>query len=300
MTAKDSCIVTGASGFIGQHLTRALNKQGYRVIGTGRGKDPPEEIAGVLSNWISCDFSGTNAANHIARKTGEVEYLFHLAATVRDTHDISEIQNLYQADIITPVQLADQLKRTLRHICFFSSIAAYSLNGKEVSEDTPVQPGGLYGTNKVVLEDSLDLISRQHGIPLSILRISSVYGPGMPSGKAIPRFISDLKEGNRPKINGDPEAKRDYIYVEDLPVVAVAAIKRDISGVYNIASGTPKGLLEIGRLLGEMMEIPFQPKIQRIIEGKDYLISIEKARQELGFSPTPLETGLKRTIESMT
>jgi UDP-glucose 4-epimerase len=289
--------VTGASGFIGRYLVRHLHLAGYRVIGTGRRKEVPADIQGLVWKWISCDLGEDGASYSLAEKAGEVHRLFHLAATVRDTTDVFTLSRISQSDLIAPVQLSDLLGKKLKHICFFSSTAVYGASCFEVDESIPLAPSGLYGVNKAIIEDSLGLVSRLHSVPFCIMRISSAYGPGMPLRNAIPTFLSCIRQGERPKILSDPKALRDYVYVEDVVLAAEYAARRRASGVYNIASGSPVGLQDVVRILGELSGKQVEPEVTATPTGTDQIVNTDKARRELGFYPTPLAEGLQRMIE---
>jgi nucleoside-diphosphate-sugar epimerase len=292
----ETCLVTGASGFIGKYIVQFLDENGFNVVGLSRQKKPPDTIANAVGDWISIDLAKPDGIKEILRQSKGIKYLIHLAALVRDNKNLFDAKNLYQQEIISPLQLVDALITQLKHICLFSSTSVYGNCEKVIDESYPIKPTGLYDTNKMVLEDSLSLLARKRDVFLSIFRISSVYGPGMPEKNAIPQFINSFKKGNSPIISGDPNAKRDYIFVKDLPDVTLKAMKSQASGIYNIASGSPQCLLDIVEILNKLLGVSLEPRILSFEPQTDKLISIEKACSSLGFFPTSLEHGLRQMV----
>ena len=285
-------LITGASGFIGKHLVRELSNRGARLICLSRLDCPPEDIATLVQDWVTVDLSIPGCLENIKKRVFGCKYLFHLSGTVKDTQDISELYNTYFSDIINPIELVSALKSSLRHICLYSTTAVYSHIQKPVDEDSPIEPSGLYGANKYALELLFQLLSKQANIPLCIMRISSVYGFGMPESRAIIRFIRNMLNDCQPCVNGSPYALRDYLYVDDLIEISIQAADCRVGGIFNVASGDPHGLQGVLKIIADILDKPLDTTYIGERKSDDFIINISKAVSVLGFRPRPLSEGL--------
>ena len=286
MRAK-SCLITGASGFIGRNLCKHLHREGYRLICLGRSQKPPEEIENIVDKWIRCDLSDTNRTDEVLHEllSLDIEYFFHLASRL-DTLALANLEEVYMSDIISPVKILALLAERIEYFCFFSSSSVVSCDN-------------LYANNKFILEHAFRAALSGKDIPYSFLRISSVYGPGMPKTSAMYQFLSNMKKGHRPVIYGDPLSKRDYVFVDDVVAAAMTVLKNGHAGVYNISSSERVNLLEMIDIINGILGTEIGPKIYKNEKSHDRVVDNTLAKNTFGFSPIRLKSGIQQLEASL-
>jgi|LWDU01.1.fsa_nt_gi nucleoside-diphosphate-sugar epimerase len=206
--------VTGATGFIGQRLTRELDGK-IRVL--SRIKQPNFET-------VVCDFEKelvpSNALNNI-------DTVFHLAGIEHDTRDVIGIKDLYQkVNMDASVRLAElAVVSGVKRFIFVSSVKAGGLPffGQCANEESHREPDGIYGKTKREAELALLEISKNSDMHISIIRPSLVYGPKVQGN--LKSMLLGIKKGWFPPL---PETgnKKSMIHVDDL-VQAILLLAKD-------------------------------------------------------------------------
>lgn len=291
-------LVTGASGFIGKHLCAALAKAGAQVVGIGRGESAPDALKDPLVQWVQCDLAVRESVVSALPVIGKVDVVFHAAGNLAESRELDTLRDRYFADVVAPMLFLDRGEDTPGQVVFFSTAAVYGPSESAVDEASELAPSGLYGTNKAVLEDALGLFGRVRKCAVTCLRVSAVFGPGMPAGNAISRFMECVRAGDVPQITGPPNALRDYVYIADVIQAALDVAGKDIGGTFNIASGAPVGLAELARLVGSALDREVAPEVLSDATGADKVFRIEKARQAFGFAPVGVLEGLKLMVQA--
>lgn len=279
-------LITGINGFIGKHLANKLIQRGHIVLGLGRSN------GGALNRAI------------VEKVTRNVEIVIHLAA-LTSHKDIEE--NKFEA-------LETNLQGTKNVLDAFSKSKnahkfLYASSGKvygriyrlPISEDHTTNPLGTLGKSKLIAEKLIDFYSGDQK-EFIIFRIFNVYGPGQRKNFLIPTILEQLNK--KKMVLGDLEAKRDYIYIDDLINAFVLAIeKKGIPGVsiYNICTGRSFSASQIVRKISKIkgidIKIKSNPTLIRKDEEKDEYGSFEKAKNTFGWeSKFSIEEGLKKMI----
>jgi dTDP-L-rhamnose 4-epimerase len=180
------------------------------------------------------------------------------------------------------------------------------LSWEVVEESAPLEPRSSYAASKVAQEHYASAWARQTAGAVMALRYHNVYGPGMPrdtpySGVAA-IFRSSLEKGEPPRVFEDGRQMRDFVHVEDVARANLAAIRSVVSResseflAYNVASGTPVGILDVARLVGEGSAQRVEPVVTgqfRPGDVRHVVASPARAAAELGFAASvPPEVGL--------
>jgi nucleoside-diphosphate-sugar epimerase len=311
-------VVTGATGFIGGHVARALASRGIPVVALHRRAAPPAPRPGIA--WTSFDDFG--------REGGSFDALVHVAA-VRHRHGVPPEEYGRQNVALTARLLAAAKGRVGRFVDV-SSIAVFGWpRDLPIDESRPFDPVGPYGRSKVETERMV----RTSGQPYAIVRPSITYGPGDTNGM-IDKLFRLVKAG-RYRLVGDGSSRVQLVYVEDLAyAIAEAALRpgldgaefictyrdpitvRDLSGlVARVADcplpalGVPLGVARAAAFTFESLEklgLRFsdgeppvtREKLQTVTVDRAY--RIDRMRNLLGWEPpTSYEAGLYRTAEAL-
>jgi UDP-glucose 4-epimerase len=305
-------LVTGGAGFIGSHLVDALVERGDEVevlddLSTGR----RENLTGALeagAKLIEADVSDdTSVAGTIESRPPDV--VFHLAGQIDVRVSVSDPFFDARLNVGGTINVLDAARQAgVGRVVFASTGGA--IYGEGTGRDLPLDetaeclPDAPYGQSKLAAEGYLDLYSRLYDLSTIALRLGNVYGPRQdPLGEAgvVAIFCGALLDGRTPRVFGDGEQTRDYVYVGDIVEALLAAGESRVTGTLNTGTGTETSVLELGRMIGEACDRPFEPQMAPPRPGEVQRIAIDSARAErdLGWKTrTSLEEGLRRTAEA--
>jgi dTDP-L-rhamnose 4-epimerase len=164
------------------------------------------------------------------------------------------------------------------------------LEARPVSEDAPLDPRSVYAATKLAQEHLCAAFSRETGVPVTALRYHNVYGPRMPrdtpyAGVAA-IFRSSLEAGRPPRVFEDGAQRRDFVHVRDVARANVLALGASESGAFNVASGTPRTVLDMARALARAVDRGLEPVVTgewRAGDVRHVFASPERAAARLGF-----------------
>jgi dTDP-L-rhamnose 4-epimerase len=161
-----------------------------------------------------------------------------------------------------------------------------------VPEDAPADPRSVYAATKLHQEHLCFAFGREHHVPVTALRYHNVYGSRMPrdtpyAGVAA-IFRSALEAGRAPRVLEDGRQRRDFVHVHDVARANVLALTADppVPGAYNVASGTPRTVLDLAHALTAANGGP-SPEVvggYRAGDVRHVFASIDRARVDLGFA----------------
>ena len=300
-----SVLVTGGLGFIGSRLVKALLERNADVRVLVNDEAKLSRIEALFGNPRLHLVRGSPAdARTLARQRdswGVVHLLVHLGVKVPQAKGFCEMarQDIIM-NLLPAINLLDALGSSIEGICFASSISVYGRPAHTpVREHDPPHPISSYGATKLAIENFLSAYGQSNKVPVTILRYSTVYGPGETAHRAIPNFMHALSEGRPPMINGDGLEKRDYVYIDDAVTATLLALIKKPERVLNIGSGeshTTRHIAEeVMRLCSVDKEPIFTPRPE---PNTDLTCDISAAQNILGYQPqTTLEQGLLQEIE---
>jgi UDP-glucose 4-epimerase len=306
------CLVTGGLGFIGSSLALALAGGGAQV----RVVDSLEprhggDVRNVEGADIDVTVSDIGEPAGVSEPLRDADYIFNFAGQV--SHVDSMEAPLRDLDLNARSQLAflELVRKTNRDapIVFASTRQVYGRpDSLPVDESATVQPVDVNGVSKYAAERFHELYADVYGIPLTVLRLSNVYGPrqrlrGDHIG-FLPVFLRRALNGEPITVYGDGTQSRDCLYVDDAVASAFAAALAfpALGEIFNIGHHEHHSLLEIAEATveaaggGEVLTAPWPPDRERIAIDS-YWTNPAKAADLLGWKPTTsLEDGLTETV----
>jgi nucleoside-diphosphate-sugar epimerase len=152
----------------------------------------------------------------------------------------------------------------------------------------------VYAVTKLATENYLRVYGKINGVPVTILRYSTVYGPGELGHRAIPNFIQAVMAGQSPVIHGDGSEIRDYVFIDDVVKATVSAILLRPDQTLNIGSGKGYTVKQIAEKIGSLLASDLKPEYVPL-ERKNYnmICDISAAGRALDFTPdTDIDKGL--------
>ena len=276
-------LVTGTNGFIGSHLTKALERDGYSVI---RFNSSDGDIAhGVL------DYA---AINHV----------FHLAARTSVPESWLAPRNFYETNVLGTVNVLELCRSTGASLTYVSSYVYGSPLRLPIDEEHPLCAFNPYSSSKILAEEAARFYAGSFGVPVTIIRPFNIYGPGQTNTFLIPMIIKQALSPDAQSIEvADDRPKRDQLFVSDLVELLLRTMDRGFPRIYNAGSGYSVSIPEIVALVNELLGIA-KPCVSRgdgrPSEVMDVIADIGRAQADFGWQPQiSLREGLTLTISGM-
>jgi len=298
-------LVTGASGFIGSHLARVLTSQGAVVTAVCRSITGQARALTDLTGFLQVRQGNLEDASGLRQIVAEIqpEYVFHLGAVVDLERSRATADACMRVNVMGTLNLLQALEGVqVKRLVFTSTSEVYGDNPTPFHEDQRERPPSPYAVSKLAAEHLCLFFHRAFGCPISVLRLSTVYGPGQSLRRLIPSAIMACLRRERLAL-GAGEQSRDFVYVRDVVEGLLRAALREEAVGEIINLGHERGyevreVLEMVTRLGGPCPEPLYGRIpRRVGEARMWASSAEKARRLLNWEITSdLETGLQETI----
>jgi nucleoside-diphosphate-sugar epimerase len=300
-TSRMKCLVTGSAGFIGSHLCERLTRDGHTVIGLDAfipyypRAIKEANLLGLRADrayqhrTLDLRFDSLDAA------VEGVEVVFHLAAMAGLEKSWTDF-DLYQSCNLTATQrLLEAVRQTttIRRFIYASTSSVYGRysTGDETMPTRPISP---YGVTKLAAEN-LCRSYQEFGLPVTVLRYFSVYGPRQRPDMGYHRFISALLNQQPITVFGDGNQMRGNTYIDDCIEATVAAASGPMGETYNLGGGETASVWDIlGKLeaiVGRRAVVRHQPA--RTGDQRSTFADTSKLERHLGWqAKTSLDDGL--------
>jgi nucleoside-diphosphate-sugar epimerase len=299
--------ITGSNGFVGRWLTSALlAKGGFTVVKVLRGGQSGSDIQsrGQPPEGVVAD--ATSRSAWIDAGLTSLDVLVHLAAYMpKSSAAADDVPGALNGNVLFSQRLLDALPRTPGRIIYASTVDVYRtpLDGSPLTEDSAIGPASLYGASKYFAEGIAQAYCRSHEANLVIARVGHLYGPGEETHrKLVPTAIRTAIAGRAPTVLGNPDARRDLMYVRDAVEALIRIIDLDCkpNEVINLASGVSSTVSEILSLIAELAgSPPPQASPNRYVASRSVDVDVSYMCTRLGSWPmVALRDGLTAEIES--
>jgi UDP-glucose 4-epimerase len=307
----ERALITGGAGAVGSNIADLLVQAGAREVlvldNLVRGRR--ENLAWALANGpvrlIEGDIRDRELLDELTRG---VDVVFHQAA-LRITQCAEEPREALEVMVDgTYNTIEAALAHGVRRVVAASSASVYGLAEQFPTDEShhPYANDTLYGAAKTFNEGLLRSFHAMRGLDYVALRYFNVYGPRMDIHgvytEVLVRWMERIESGRAPLILGDGSQTMDFVYIGDVARANLLAAGAEVSDeVFNVASGTETSLLELARLLIEVMgsDVTVEHGPERSVNKVPRRLSdTTRARERLRFeAEVDLEEGLRLLVE---
>ncbi|MDR1513071.1 MAG: dTDP-glucose 4,6-dehydratase [Propionibacteriaceae bacterium] len=305
----ESLLVTGGAGFIGSNFTRwvvghtdarvivldKLTYAGRRDTLAGLPDDRAELVVGDI-----CD------AELVGRLVQGVDAVVHFAAESHNDNSLREPWPFVETNIVgtyTLLQAVREHGTRYHHVSTDEVYGDLELDDPQrFHEGTPYNPSSPYSASKAASDHLVRAWVRSFGVRATVSNCSNNYGPWQHVEKFIPRQITNILVGQRPKLYGAGQNVRDWIHVDDHNAAVWTILERGRVGeTYLIGADGEQSNLDVMRTILRLLGRPedeFEHVTDRPGHDLRYAIDSTKLRAELGWRPRyrSFEDGLAATI----
>ncbi len=315
--------VTGGTGFIGSRVVQRLRDRGDDVVVLARS---PDKAAGLDAQIVEGDLGNADA---IRRGVEGCQAVFHIAADYRVGMPKSKREHMYDANVRGTERVLDAAADAgVDRIVYVSTVNAFgNTNGNTVDESySRDESDGFvsYYDETKYMAHKLAAERAAQGAPVVIVQPGLVYGPG--DHAIVGELIEQASTGKMPA-KAFPELGYNAVFVDDVADGIMLAHDKGRVGESYVLGGeittqgkliekaaqiggekpprmtvppvVLKAMIPVGRFVGPAMGLP--PNFREMISAAHnvtYLARDDKARQELGYQPRDLDTGLRQTIKA--
>ena len=321
-------LVTGAAGFIGYHVARALCARGESVIGVDNFNpyyapalkraraDDLAATAGSSFRMIEVDFAD-DAAFDAALTGVEFDRIVHLGAQPGVRYSIENPRSYVRANLVGHLNLLELARyREVAHMVYASSSSVYGGNTAMPFrvEDRVDHPRSLYAATKRADELMSETYAHLYCTPLTGLRFFTVYGPWGRPDMAAWLFTDAVLKGEAIRVFNQGDLKRDFTYIDDIVAGILACLARPPAddgeakaggsesphALYNIGNSRAEALMdfigEIASACGLEAILDYQPmQPGDVYETYADIAAIER---DCGYAPTtPISVGVPKFVD---
>jgi UDP-glucose 4-epimerase len=299
-----SAIVTGGAGFIGSHVVDALLADGYSVTVVDDLSAGEAARVADAAELVELDIVDLPSLETLVAKI-QPRAIFHLAAQASVVVSVENPGRDCEVNVKGTLNVLQAAGRCRAPVVFSSTGGALygdtaPLPTSEGQTPAPLSP---YGASKWAAEAYVNTWSLSSGVPHAVCRLGNVYGPRQtPHGEAgvVSIFSHCLYTDRTPKLYGDGQPTRDYVYVGDVVSALMSASGR--SGTYNVATGVETDVATVWRELSRTAGKQIEPELADLRPGEvnRSRLDVGLAERELGWrAQMPVAEGLRVTYEAL-
>jgi UDP-glucose 4-epimerase len=285
--------ITGGAGFIGIHLCKKLFELNYDItVYDNFSNSSQQNFISLVDNKVNLIVGDILDVSKLIYSMKDHDVVIHLAAKISVVESIRDPKSTFEINVIGSQNVLNGcLKNNIKKIIAVSTAAVYQNTSNEIplDESSLLNPSSPYGKSKLDMEILIENYTSTNNLDAVILRLFNVYGLGQSSEYAgvITKFSSDIDNETHLTIFGDGTQTRDFIYVDDVLQSLVLSLEKNISGIFNIASGNSTSILDLANLMifqsGKPLKLQFLSSLPGEIKFSSS--SIQKAKKYLKFIP---------------
>jgi CDP-glucose 4,6-dehydratase len=312
-------LVTGAHGFVGSHLARALLERGEAVRVLDRPAPRAADVGGErrsglellgIAGEVELAEGDLRDAGAVTAAVAGCEAVFHLAAqTIVGVARRSPLAT-FEVNVRGAWNVFEACREHgAERVLFASSDKAYGSSPElPYREDSPLRGIDTYDASKAAADLVARSYARAYAVPLAVTRFANVYGGGdLNFSRLVPETVVAALDGRRPAIRSDGSPERDFLHVDDavaayLAVEAALGRGEGVGEAFNAGGARPHSVREVVERIAALAGTGVEPDFQGegVPEGEidRQFVDSTKLRELTGWTPAvALEDGLRRTLD---
>lgn len=280
----DKILITGGSGFIGQHLTKFLVQAGYEVETPSSAELDVSDIA-AWDKWSGID----------------IRHVVHLAGKTFVPDSWRYPEQFFYVNTIGTLRALSFCQKNCIDMTYISAYVYGRPENNPISETDEVRPNNPYAESKYIGERLCKFYARNYNLNVSVLRLFNVYGKNQSRLFLIPSILDQVLKNDEIVVQ-NLNVKRDFVYVQDV-CRAVDLSIRKTSGfhIFNVGSGCSYSVKEIINFIQEVactQKRVRETKEVRRNEIEDVIADIRNIKKEWNWEPEiSIKEGIRHCME---
>ena len=282
---KNSTLIIGGAGFLGNSLAKWLSASGQSVIVADTQRRLTlyalqlQNVEYVACEWPNCNFDTL---------LNEVKNVVHMAWSSNPASSMLDIESDASENILGTVRLLESLCNIEKFIFMSSGGTVYgNTDDIPVTELSNTNPVSAYGISKLCCEKYVQMYSLRRGYTHINLRLGNPYGAyqlnGTPVG-VIANFVRKVLNDEAIVLYGTGDTVRDYLYIDDfLRAMSLLLQSPCASGIYNLGSGVGTSLVEIIDAIEQKLnkKISINRHKERRLDVRNIVLDVSKLENEI-------------------
>jgi len=314
---QQNVLVTGAAGFVGANVSKALMLRGFNVVGVDNLNDyydpalKAHRLETLVSNpkfqFHNVDLAEADAVDRIFAEH-HFKWVVHLAAQAGVRYSIENPNAYVRSNLLGFQNVLENCRRTPpEHFVFASSSSVYGNSSKESFSETDCtdDPVSLYAATKKSNEVVGHSYAKLYGIPMTGLRFFTVYGPAGRPDMAYFSFTKAILSGKTIRVFNHGNLQRDFTYIDDIVAGVLGVCEKPPTEleiphrILNLGNNQPVKLGYFIETLEKLLGVKAIKEYTGMQPGDVYktCANIDAAKALIGYQPqTSIETGLARFV----
>jgi len=311
-------LVSGAHGFVGSHLARALLERGDAVRVLDRPAPRLADVGGErrsgldllgIRDEVELAEADLRDAEAVDAAVAGIDSVYHLAAqTIVGVARRSPLET-FEVNVRGAWNVFEACRaHGVERVVFASSDKAYGSSPElPYREDFPLRAAYPYDASKAAADTIARSYAHAYGLPLAVTRFANVYGGGdLNFSRLVPETVVAVLDGRPPVIRSDGSPERDFLHVDDAVsaylAIAGALANGAVGEAFNAGGERPHAVREVVELIAKAADSGIEPDIRGAGnpdgEIDRQFVDSTKLRELTGWRPeVDLEDGLRRTLE---
>lgn len=303
-------LVTGGAGFLGVNFVRhvlASTDHHVTVLDSLTYAGNRASLDGLPESRLAFVHGDIADALLVDALVRDADAVVHFAAETHNDHALAEPAPFVRTNLVGTFTLLEAARTHDRRLHQVSTDEVYGElaldDPHRFREGDPFDPSSPYSATKAGADLLVRAWVRSYGLRATVSHCSNSYGPYQHVEKFIPRQITQILHGRRPRLYGDGEHIRDWIHAEDHSSAVLAILERGAPGdTYLIGADSERSNLSVVQSILKLMGQPadaYDHVADRAGHDRRYALDSTKLRTELGWEPAhrDFEQGLAATID---